>query len=111
MPSPEFPSVAWFQALADRMAAAPERYRRLGPLDLTLVPRIVYPDGGTELYELAFQGFGCAVHRIATTAEVRGPHPVMLEGDVGAWIEMIDTIQAHGGADLTHTLNYLTLPD
>jgi hypothetical protein len=107
-----FPSAAWFQQLADRMAAAPERYRRLGPLDLTLVPRIVFPDGGTELYEIAFHGFACApVRRVATTAEVRGSHPVLLEGDLAAWLEMIDNIRANGGADLTHTLNYLTLPD
>jgi hypothetical protein len=94
------------------MAAAPERYRRLGPLDITLVPRIVFPDGGTELYELEFRGFECrAIQRLATTAEVRGAHPVMLEGEHAAWLEMIDNIRAHGRADLTHTLNYLTLPD
>lgn len=112
MSSLSFPSAAWFQHLADRMAASPERYRRLGPLDLTLVPRIVFPDGGTELYEIEFRGFGCAaVRRLATTADVRGAHPVMLEGDYTAWVEMIEDIRAHGGADLSHTLNYLTLPD
>lgn len=107
-----FPSVEWFEALASRMAAAPERYRRLGPLDITLVPRIVFPDGGTELYELVFDGFRCATaRRIATTAEVEGRHPVLVEGEYVAWREMIDSIRTHGGADLTHTLNYLTLPD
>src|SRR5262249_7358031 len=28
-----------------------------------------------------------------------------------AWKEMIESIRTHGAADLTHTLNYLTLPD
>ena len=107
-----FPSVEWFAALAARMAAAPERYRKLGPLDITLVPRIVFPDGGTELYELVFSGLRCVgLQRVATVAEVTGPHPVLLEGEFGAWREMIESIGTHGGADLSHTLNYLTLPD
>jgi len=42
---------------------------------------------------------------------VRGRHPVILEGDYAAWKEMIESIRTHGSADLTHTLNYLTLPD
>ncbi len=107
-----FPSVEWFEALASRMAAAPERYRKLGPLDLTLVLRIVFPDDGTELYELGFEGLRCtSVRRLATTAEVTGRHPVLMHGEYAAWREMLENIRAHGGADLQHTLNYLTLPD
>jgi hypothetical protein len=107
-----FPSVEWFRCLAARMEEAPERYRKLGPLDLTLVPRIVYPDGGTELYELVFRGLRCvSVARLGTAAEVCGDHPVLLEGEYVAWREMVDNIREHGGADLSHTLNYLTLPD
>lgn len=107
-----FPSPDWFAELARRMDAAPERYRRLGPLDITLVPRIVFPDGGTELYELVFSGFRCvSVDRIPDVAAVRGPHPVLVEGEYAAWREMVENIRTHGGADLTHTLNYLTLPD
>jgi hypothetical protein len=29
----------------------------------------------------------------------------------GEWREMVENIRRHGHADLTHTLNYLTLPD
>jgi hypothetical protein len=36
---------------------------------------------------------------------------VLVQGDYAAWREMVENIQACGGADLTHTLNYLTLPD
>ena len=107
-----FPSVEWFHGLADAMAASPERYRKLGPLDITLVPRIVRPNGREELFVLRFEGFRCtAVDRLVRPAEVRGAHPVMLEGTLDAWMEMVDNIRAHGAADLTHTLNYLTLPD
>lgn len=107
-----FPSIDWFEALASRMAGAPERYRKLGPLDLTLVPRIVFPDGGTEIYEIVFDGLRCtSIRRLATTAEVLGRHPVLVQGDYAAWREMVENIYRFGGADLTHTLNYLTFPD
>ena len=42
---------------------------------------------------------------------VHGQHPVILEGDYAAWKEMVENIHQNGHADLTHTLNYLTLPD
>jgi hypothetical protein len=107
-----FPSVEWFRALAERMAAQPEKYRRLGALDLTLVPRIVFPDGRSESYRLEFHGHACrAVAPLGPGEAPRGPHPVVLEGEYAAWREMVDNIRRHGRADLTHTLNYLTLPD
>lgn len=107
-----FPSVGWFRALADRMGAQPEKYRRLGAMYLTLVPRIVFPDGHAEAYSLAFEGHRCrGVERLADTAAIQTRHPVVLEGDYAAWREMLENIRHHGHADLTHTLNYLTLPD
>jgi hypothetical protein len=48
---------------------------------------------------------------LAASAPIPGKHPVVLEGEIEAWKEMVENIQAHGAADLTHTLNYLTLPD
>jgi hypothetical protein len=107
-----FPSVEWFARLAAAMEAAPERYRRLGPVDLTLVPRIVMPDGRTRAFAIVFQGFRCvALDEVASATAGCGPHPVALEGEYAAWCEMIENIRAHGGADLDHTLNFLTLPD
>ncbi len=108
----EFPSVAWFRRLADAMAAAPERYRRLGPLDLTLVPRITMRDGEIRTFVLVFQGYGCrSVEEIPLAGADCGPHPVAVEGEYDAWREMVENIRAHGAADLQHTLNFLTLPD
>jgi hypothetical protein len=107
-----FPSVEWFRALAARMDAQPEKYRRLGGVDLTLVPRIVFPDGRAETYALRFEGARCtAVDAPPDPGAARGPHPVLLEGEWAAWREMVENVRAHGGADLQHTLNYLTLPD
>src|SRR5262245_47594167 len=112
MTAPTFPSVAWFQRLADAMAAQPEKYRRLGPLDLTLIVRVVYPDGTDECHALEFDGARCvAITRLTAASAVRGRHPVILEGDYAAWKEMLESIRTHGGADLTHTLNSLTLPN
>lgn len=109
---PRFPSVEWFQALADRMEAQPEKYRRLGHVDLTLVPRITFPDGREAVFRLVFAGPHCrTVDAPPTVAAVRGPHPVVIEGEYTAWREMIESIRTHGQADLKHTLNFLTLPD
>lgn len=107
-----FPSVEWFRRLAGAMAAAPERYRKLGPVDLTLVPRIVMPDGATRTFVLRFDGFACAsIDEVAAADAFCGRHPVALEGEYVHWREMIENIAANGGADLNHTLNFLTLPD
>lgn len=112
MTTDTFPSVAWFQRVADRMAAQPEKYRKLGSMDLTLIPRIVFSDGHAERYRLCFEGHGCRpVERLDDTAPAEGHHPVVLEGEYGAWREMLENIRQHGHADLSHTLNYLTLPD
>ena len=110
--SERFPSVDWFRRLAERMAAQPEKYGRLGAVDCTLLPRITFPDGRSETYSLAFEGNRCrAVERQPSGAAIRSRHPVILEGQYDAWKEMIENIRAHGRADLHHTLNYLTLPD
>ena len=110
--APVFPSVAWFQRLAEAMAAQPEKYRKLGLLDLTLIVRVVFSDGHDDCTALSFEGTRCtSVARLEDPSDVRGRHPVIIEGDHAAWKEMLESIRAHGGADATHTLNYLTLPD
>jgi hypothetical protein len=58
---------------------------------------------------LEFDGVRCvAITRLTEASAVRGRHPVIPEGDYAAWKEMIEFIRSHGGADLPHTLNYLT---
>ena len=107
-----FPSVEWFRRLAAAMDADPERYRKLGPVDLTLVPRIVMPDGRTRAFALVFAGFRCvSVEEVAPDRTTGWRHPVALDGGYEAWREMVDNVRANGAADLQHTLNFLTLPD
>jgi hypothetical protein len=108
----DFPSVDWFQLLADVMDREPDTHRRLGVIDITLVVKVDLPGQRSERYCLVFDGYRCtAVRRLADGDPIPGKHPVVIEGELGAWKEMIENIQTHGAADLTHTLNYLTLPD
>jgi hypothetical protein len=104
-----FPSIEFFDALRERANADPERLRRLGTVDMTLVVKIDYRDRA-ECYEIVFSGYRCvSTRRIAKPADIAGA--IVLEGPYAAWREMIDNIVANGQADLDHTLNTLTLMD
>ncbi len=105
-----FPSVAWFESLAEaRSSQAVAVPPPPGPADLTLVIRVVYPEGYDRLIALEFDGRRrVTVTAPADVADVTGPHPVVLEGPHDVWQEMIEAIQAHGRADPAHTLAYLT---
>ena len=106
-----FPSVGWFEALRQATLAHQEQHPALGSVDLTLVPTITFPDGRVERYALVFAAHdGVAVSQVASAAELVGPR-VIIEGNYAVWREMVENIRAHGGADLQHTLNYLTLLD
>ena len=106
-----FPSIDWFEALRQSMLAHHEKYQKLGSVDVTLVPTITFPVGRVERYALVFEAHdSVAVRQIASAEDLVGPR-VVIEGDYGVWREMVENIRAYGGADLQHTLNYLTLPD
>ena len=105
-----FPSTEWFLALKASMEKDPERYRRLGTVDVVLVAKIVGA-AATELYEITFRGYRCTgVRPLASLADA-APGAVVLEGGLETWREMVEAIAKHGKADLPHTLNTLTLAD
>ncbi len=105
-----FPSTEWFRALARCMQQDEAAYRTLGPVDCTMVVVVDRP-AGPACYEIAFADFGVrAVRELASPADAAPGHFV-LEASLETWREMIDNIRAHGGPDLTHTLNYLTFPE
>lgn len=107
---PVFPSKEWFQALQTAADTDPDRYRRLGTIDLVLVAQIDTHEG-SRCFELTFSGYRCEqVREIRNPAEA-GPEAIVLEGPEPAWREMIRSIQHYGRADLEHTLNTLTLAD
>jgi hypothetical protein len=105
-----FPSTEWFLALKSGMERDPERYRRLGTVDVVLIAKIDR-ETGSELYEIAFRGYRCVgVRRLQSLAEAPAG-AVVLEGSLATWREMIESIEKNGKADLAHTLNTLTLAD
>ena len=107
-----FPSAGWFRRLGHCMAAQREKYRKLGAVELTLVPRITFPDGHAETFSVEFEGDHCrAVEQLDDVRSAQGRHPLILEGDYGAWKEMIENIHVHGHADVQHRLDHLTQPE
>jgi hypothetical protein len=106
-----FPSDTWFRRLAARMDMEQAAYRELGPIDCAMVVKVDLDDGGTKLYEIVFEGYGVrSIRELARLADATPSHFV-IEAPFTAWRDMIDNIRLHGAPDLTHTLNYLTLPD
>ncbi|HXG19671.1 MAG TPA: hypothetical protein VNN62_11445 [Methylomirabilota bacterium] len=102
-----FPSLAFFQALQTLMRQEEARFRRLGFIDVTFGVEIVEPHGQTWCYLLTFEVFEC--REVAAVAGFDLPSiDFVLQGDMAAWVEMLQNVQQHGGADVTHSLNTLT---
>jgi hypothetical protein len=101
-----FPSVEFFRALQSLMQAERERFKRLGYFDTTFGVRV--RDGaGAHEYVLGFEVFDCT--QVRATQDLRADAvDFVLEGDLDTWVEMLRNIQAHGAADVTHSINTLT---
>ncbi len=105
----KFPSQAWFQALQERAAAKPDRFRKLGFVDANVGIVVTADNGGAPAgFVLGFSGYGCK--QIATVPRPGDVADFVLAGPCGVWKEMIENIRQNGEADLQHTLNVLTLP-
>lgn len=106
----KFPTVEWFQALADLAEVNAEEFRRLGFCDAAVGVKVLAGNGLGEDrgFVLSFDGYRCKAVREA--AEPEKVADFVLEGKYGVWKEMIENVKAGGGPDLHHTLNYLTLP-
>jgi hypothetical protein len=68
-------------------------------------------DAETELFEVVFEAYDVKSIRRLERIEDAAPDHFVIEATLNTWCEMIDNIRAHGAADLSHTLNYLTFPD
>ena len=65
-------------------------------------------DGGTAtMYGLVLDGYD--IDSIGEVAEGDFAPEVVLSGPIEAWQEMVEAIEANGGADATHTLNSLSI--
>ena len=113
-----FPSLAFFEGLRDLMNTQPAKYDQLGWCDIRVLCAVVADDplAEDEYYGLEFDTFECvSAERIvaASPGEAMALFDAdcVLEAYYSTWREMVEAIAANGAADLTHTLNYLTLPD
>ena len=102
-----FPSLAFFQSLQTLMHQEEAHFRRLGFVDTTFGVHIVGPNGQEWRYLLTFEVFEC--HEVK---EVSGfdltEIDFVLRGDLVAWVEMVENVRQHNGADVAHSLNTLT---
>ncbi len=105
-----FPSEDWFARLAAFMSADESSFRRLGPIDCTMVVKVDTADQAA-LIEVTFEAFEVKSIRPLERIEDAAPEHFVIEATFDTWREMIENIHAHGAPDLAHTLNYLTFPD
>jgi hypothetical protein len=105
-----FPSVAWFQRLADLMNANRARQEQLGYVDC--IAEFAVTDGGDSGGRFAVQvTFGEFAATDVRTADPGHPGHAdfMLEAPLAVWRAMIASIAAgHGRPGLEHTLNRLS---
>jgi hypothetical protein len=102
-----FPSVAWFEAVAERVAEDRDRFRRLGYFDATMGVKIDANGSGAKGYVVEFEGYG--VKKVRAAADPSKDADFTIEGGLEAWSDMVRNIREHGEPDLDHTLNRLTM--
>lgn len=103
----EFPSDAWFGRLAAVAYDDPETFARLGFAELRLVVEVVDGDSPRR-FGIVLDGFDVD-YAGELTDDVEFAPDATVTGPIDAWREMVENIDAHGGADNEHTLNRLTM--
>ena len=101
---PTFPSVEWFQAVAD-IVNNDEEYRKLGTCDAQVGIQV-----GDRMFEVDFEAFEVtAVKELDATTPRDLDFTLVLPYE--RWKEMIENIKQNGHADLQHTLNSIDLAE
>jgi hypothetical protein len=103
----QFPSVEWFEALGDRVAADKDEFRRLGYFDADVGIKVDANGAGAKGYVIQFEDYG--VKSVRTAADPEKVADFTIEGSLDAWSDMVRNIREHGEPDLDHTLNRLTM--
>lgn len=106
-----FPSVEWFQRLADLMAEDTDRFRKLGEVDVRFAVNIIdgKDDGTPWCVELTFEELEVTNIREIGVDDLTNVDFV-IETDRESWEEMVASITAGDGRpDLDHTLNALSM--
>jgi hypothetical protein len=97
---PQFPSVEWFQALADRLNASGS-FQRLGSCDAEVGIQV-----GDRYFEVDFDAFEITGVREIDAARAQELDFVLVQSPE-AWRAMIEDIRANGRATGNFTLNSL----
>lgn len=105
-----FPSLEWFERLAQIMKANRPRHEHLGYVDC--VAKFTVLDGGLRgqpwSVQITFEEFEATDVREALAGDLARAD-FTLEATMATWREMIENIaRGRGRPDLTHTLNYLS---
>ncbi len=106
----EFPSVAWFQRLADLMNANRARQEQLGYVDCVAEFTVLDAGPGATPYavQVTFEEFAAVDVRAADPAEPARAD-FALEAPLAVWRAMIESIaRGDGRPDLEQTLNRLS---
>jgi hypothetical protein len=103
----QFPSVEWFEALGERVRDDKKEFRRLGYFDADVGIKIDANGAGSKGYVITFEDYG--VKDVRAVEDPVKSADFTIEGGLDAWSEMVRNIRDHGGPDLDHTLNRLTM--
>jgi hypothetical protein len=99
---PVFPSVEWFQAVAD-LVNKDEAYRHHGTTDALMGVQV-----GDRLFAITFEGFEVTGVEELAAGETRDFDFTLVQTPEH-WREMLEDIKEHGRAELDWTLNSLDL--
>ena len=110
-PAPHFfPSVGWFQVLADLMNADHETHEHLGFIDCVAQFTVLdgAQGGGRVAYQVSFEEIEATEVREVGDGDA-GRESFALEATTAIWREMIENVAAgEGRPDLDHTLNAMS---
>jgi hypothetical protein len=108
----DFPSVAWFERLAQLMEQYRARHEHIGPVDCVAQFSVLDPEGEghDRHFQVAFELYSVIDVREVGEDQI-GRADFIMETDTQVWQEMIENIRDNGGRpDLEHSLNRLSLP-
>ncbi len=101
----KFPSVEFFQELANRMQTNAAGFEKLGFCDTTMGVKV---DGdGSHLYGMTFEVFDCIdVRELSSPSDLE--LDFTLEAPLSLWKEMFESIKKTGQPEPAYTLNSLS---
>lgn len=102
-----FPSERWFSELIARAMSDGPLMERLGIADLRLGVEILDSHGTPTLFGIVLDGYD--IEAVGEVSETEFEPEVVVSGSIDTWREMVASIETHGRADSTHTLNSLAI--